>query len=289
MAQTVDKRFLGQIATGIGFTHDMIDPSVGGHMGFAADHRYWVNSANYIPRPLIPILIQAPRFLEYLNDAPKRREIMRSVLENHPITIEGINGKLNVARDSSPYGASGEIQEEVVNVTREPSTPTFTWFDKQGRAISTIWEDYIRMALMEEETKIAGVHMQTGNRPDDHLADLYAFTMLFIEPDPTHRKVVKAALCTNMFPGDGPDWTMRMDKTANMQLQQLTIPFTAITQHGSGVRRVAQNVLDGISVAGANPYHRAAFIDEIAPDVKAVASGYQHQVEQVRQDVSRVG
>ena len=103
------------------------------------------------------------------------------------------------------------------------------------------------------------------------------------------RKVVKAALCTNMFPGDGPDWTMRMDKTSNMQLQQITIPFTAITQHGTGVRRVAQSVLDGISVRGANPYHRAAFINEIAPDVMAAASGYNHQVEQIRQDAVRLG
>lgn len=289
MAQTVEKRFLSQSAFGIGFTHDMIDTSVGGHMGFSADHRYWVNSANYIPRPLIPIVIQGPRFYQYMNDSAKRLEIFRSVMENHPITIEGINGKLNVARDSSPYGASGEIQEEVVNVTREPSTPTFTWFDKQGRAISTIWEDYIRNALMEEETKVAGVHMQSGNGPEDHLADLYAFTMLFIEPDPTHRKVVKAALCTNMFPGDGPDWTMRMDKTSNMQLQQITIPFTAITQHGTGVRRVAQSILDGISIKGANPHHRAAFISEIAPDVMSAASGYKHQVEQVRSDSVALG
>jgi hypothetical protein len=131
--------------------------------------------------------------------------------------------------------------------------------------------------------------MQSGNGPEDHLADLYAFTMLFIEPDPTHRKVVKAALCTNMFPGDCPDWTMRMDKTSNMQLQQITIPFTAITQHGTGVRRVAQSVLDGISIKGANPHHRAAFISEIAPDVMSAASGYKHQVEQVRADAVALG
>jgi hypothetical protein len=84
MAQTVEKRFLSQSAFGIGFTHDMIDASVGGHMGFSADHRYWVNSANYIPRPLIPIVIQGPRFYQYMNDSAKRLEIFRRLHEDNP-------------------------------------------------------------------------------------------------------------------------------------------------------------------------------------------------------------
>ena len=276
MAVSIEDRFLSGRAAHIGMTNPSLDPSMGGQLGYDKDLRYWVHNANLKQMNLIPILIEGPRAWRYLNNPEKRYEILRAMVELHPRSIEGLDATLNVAVDGTPVSGDGQQQQEFTNVTREVSQPTIVWDDKYGRPIGFTLEDWVLTSMADPATKVANIITQDGERPNDMLPDNYTMTMLFIEPDPTHRYVIKSFLCTNMFPqGKIADYTARRDVTQPMNLVQYSQQFTALTTVGAGVNQVAQSVLDGIQFTGANPNLRAAFIQEISKDVLAAANtGY---------------
>ena len=67
-----------------------------------------------------------------------------------------------------------------------------------------------------------------------------------------------------------------------MNLQELTIEFTALTQRSNGVDYWAQQILNTIKITDANPYMRDAFYKDIAADVQRANTGYAKSVEDVR-------
>ena len=233
--------------------------------------------------------MEAPRFFQYLSNPDKWRDALRAMVELHPRTIEGLNSTLTVDVDSTPVGGAGEIQQEFTNVTRARSEPSFTWDEKYGRPFGTMLENWITQGMMDPATKVANIGTLAGQRPNDMLPDQYAMTMLFIEPDPMHRHVLKAWLITNMFPQGTGDITGRRDITSPLPLQQINVTFSALTQVGAGVNAVAQAVLDGINITNANPNLRAAFIQEIAPDVMATRNGYGVQTQEMGDTAINIG
>lgn len=288
-ATNVQDRFLGGKAASLGLRNPVVDPTIGGQMGFGPDLRYYTNNANQKQQNLIPILIEAPRAFQYLNDPEKRVAILRAMVEIHPRSIEGLDASMNVQVDGTPVSGDGQQQQEFVNVTREVSQPTFVWDEKYGRPFGLTLEDWVSQCMADPATKIANVVTLAGDRPTDMLPDQYAMTMLFIEPDPTMRSVIKAFLCTNMFPqGKVADYTGRRDITQAFQLVQYSQQFTALTQTGPGVNLIAQSVLEGINVTNANPNLRAAFIQEISKDVMATQTGFAHQVSEFQRSAISV-
>lgn len=284
-ATTVQDRFLAGRAAHLGMQNPSLDPTFGGQLGYGPDYRYWVNNANQKQQNLIPILMEAPRAFQYLNNPEKRVEVLRAMVELHPRSIEGLDASMNVQVDGTPVSGDGQQQQEFVNVTREVSQPTFTWDEKYGRPFGLTLEDWVSQTMADPATKVANVVTIDGDRPTDMLPDKYTMTMLFIEPDPTMRFVIKAFLCTNMFPqGKIADYSARRDITQPMNLVQYSQQFTALTQVGAGVNQLAQRVLEGININNANPNLRAAFLQEIAKDVLAARNGYGPQVADFAQN-----
>ena len=157
-----------------------------------------------------------------------------------------------------------------------------------GMPVASFFRSWITHLMMDPHSKVANIGTLSGNKPTDMLADMYAATMIFIEPDPTHTKVVKSWLCTNMFPTGTGEIVGRRDLTAAGEQTTYDINFTALTQFGLGVDQFAQTRLDGINITGANPYLRPAFINEISADVRAAAVGYENQVEQLGSNALRL-
>lgn len=261
----------------------VLNPVYGGQMGFGPDLREWVNNAAYVQRNLIPILVEAPRFFQFFDDPQLWVNVLRSMVELHPRSIEGLQDSLTVDTDSTPVGGAGEIQQEFTNVTRPRSEPVFVWDERYGRPYFNMFQYWITYGLMDPATKIANIGTLAGARPTDMLPDQYAMTMMFIEPDPLHRYVNKAWLCTNMFPTSTGDSTGKRDLTTALTLQSMNITFTALTQVGAGVNAVAQRFLDAINITNANPHQRAAFIQQVAADVAAAPKGYQPQTAEFGQ------
>jgi hypothetical protein len=127
--------------------------------------------------------------------------------------------------------------------------------------------------MKDPETKYANIATITGRGPTDMLLDRYSATMLFIEPDPTHRYVLDAWVTTNMFPKGTGQISAKRDLTSPGEIRTLDIDFTGVSQYGAGVRRFAQEILTNIDITGANPFLRNSFIQRISADVLAAGDG----------------
>lgn len=266
----------------------MLDLTKGGQFGYSPVVKEWVSNQAYVRRQLIPILLEAPDFFQMMPNPAKWVQTLRALVELHPRTIEGFNAALTVETNDHPVGGAGEMQDEFVDVKRVRTEPKFTFHEKYGMPIQTFLYNWITYGLMDPETKTAMVGTlgaRSGNKgyPENMLANWYSMTMLFIEPDPTHRKVVKAWITTNMFPKGTGDIIGKRDLTTGSELLELNIDFTGISQYNLGTIIMAQKILDSINIQNANPFLREAFVSGYDKNVKAATdAGYEHGSETLK-------
>lgn len=259
----------------------MVNPKYGGQFGYAPNLGEWVSNTSYVRRNLVCLLLEAPRFFNYMPEPNMWISTLKALFETHAQTWDGLKGQLNVESAETPVGGGGEMHQDPVNVTRERSEPTLTVTDRYGRPFQNFFQDWITYGIGDPDNKIPQVYTIAGTRPEDHLADIYAATALFFEPDPTHTKVNRAWLCANMYPTNAGTYEGKKDPTNQMEKLELNIPFTAETQHGLGPIMFAQAILDRINLTGANPNMRPAFLSAIAADVEAQGLGWKAGGEQL--------
>lgn len=260
----------------------ILDLKNGGQQGWAPNLTEWVSNQAYVSRPLICILLEAPRMFTVMPDSNKWIASLKALFELHARSIEGFSAGLKVDTEEHPVGGAGEQQQEVVNVTRERSQPKFTFVEKYGRPIQTLLEYWIRYGLMDPETKYALLSTIGGSEVKDLLADWYSATCLFVVPDPLHKNVDKAWITTNMFPLSNGDITAKRDLTASQEMLTLDIEFSGISQYGMGVNQFAQQILNNINTLNSDPFMRPSFVNRVSPDVDAQnTTGYKSWTEKV--------
>lgn len=281
MSRLTDAILSANKAYSAGLKAPMLDLKNGGQMGFAPDFSQYISTQSYIRRNMFCLLLEAPKGFKFLQDGESYIATLKALVELHASTIDGLSSGLSVQTSETPVGGSGQVMEHVTNVTEEVSKPSFGFVEKYGMPVSNFFRQWITMLLMDPYTKTANINTLAGGKPTDMLADIYSATMIFIETDPTHSKVQKAWLCTNMFPKSNGEVTGKRDLTSAGEEVTHSIEFSALTQTGVGVIQLAQQLLDGISIVGANPYLRPAFISDIEADVRAAANGFESQVEKL--------
>lgn len=285
MGRLSDSILGSNVAMARGVTGVMLNPLRGGQMGYAPNYTEWVNNQQYIRKNLIPILLEAPTGFQYLPNPEMWIGTLRAIIELHAQRITGLSATLEVETASTPFGGSGQQQEDPTNVTESQSQVTIELNEKYGMPFARFFDGWIRHLVMDPYSKYATINtLTTGPRVPDMLADRYSMTCLFIEPDPSHTTVVKAWLGTGMFPKSGVEITGSRDLTAAGEQMNYSISFTGIYQYGLGVNQFAQKILDNISITDASPYTMAAFIDGISADVAATSVGYTSSVANTAND-----
>ena len=280
MARLTDALITGAYTRDI--DRPILDLKYGGQQGWAPNLAEYTSNQAYVSRPLICILLEAPRMFTVMPDSQKWISSLKALFELHARSIDGMNAGLKVDVEEHPVGGAGEQQQEVVNVTRERSQPKFTFIEKYGRPIQTLLEYWIRYGLMDPETKYALLGTMGKSEVKDLLADWYSATCLFMQPDPMHKKIDKAWITTNMFPLANGDITGKRDLTASQEMLTLDIEFSGISQYGLGVNQFAQTILDQINTTNADPFMRPAAFNRISPDVDAAnTNGYKSWTEAV--------
>jgi len=264
------------------FRRQMLNPNYSGVMGWSPNPTHWVSKTGYVRRNIIPIVLRAPEGFRYLPKPNDWYAAVRAVFETHPISIEGLNSTLTVSVSETPYGGAGEQFQDPTNVTRERTSLSFTIPDLAGAPVNALLETWIQYLIMDPETKTALVNTFTPEqRPTDMLADIYSMDMLFIEPDPQQAKVIRSWIVYNMFPLSGGEVIGRRDITTDMESVRYNIPMAGIAQIGNGVNSFAQDVLNGMAVAGANPLHRRAYTEGIDKDIVNAAAGFGNQISEL--------
>lgn len=259
----------------------MLDGAYGGQQGWSPNLNEWVSNQAYVSRPIIPILLEAPKLFTVLPDSYKWVAALKSMFELHAQSWDGFNSSLKVDWDEHAVGGAGEMQQEVVNVTRERTQPKWSGTEKYGRPFQTLLDYWIRYGLMDPETKFALAGTLGDDSVEDLLADWFTASAIFIRPDPLHRKVDHAWLCVNMMPEGNGELTGKRDLTTGQELLKLDIQFSSITQTGAGVKLFAQNILDNIRTQYADPSMRPSAINRVSPDVASINRGYKQWTETV--------
>lgn len=268
----------------------MSNLELGGQGGWAPNLTEWVNNQAYVSRPLICIMLEAPKMFSVMPDSYKWIASLKALFELHAKSIEGMNASLKPEFDTHDVGGAGEKQHEVVDMKREASVPKFTFVEKYGRPIQTLLNYWMRYGMMDAEAKYALLGTLGNPNIKDLLADWYTATCLFIVPDPLHKTVDKAWITTNMMPQGEGDVTAKRDLSTGQEILTLDIEFTGLSQYGLGVNKFAQTILDQISTTNADPSMRASFIDRVSADVLAAANGYRNDLQKVgTQAVTRMG
>lgn len=265
----------------MGSTSPMLDLTFGGQFGWSPNIAQFVSNQSYVRRNIICLLMEAPRFFMQMPNPEIWIAALKSLVETHARTIEGFNMGLEVEWEEHPVGGAGEMQQEITNVTRARTTPSFTFVEKYGMPIQTFLQNWIQYGMMDPDTKypLIATISNTANIPTDMLADWYTGTILVIEPDPTHTRVVKAWLTTNFMPKGTGEIIGKRDLTVAHELNTITIEFSGITQVGLGVNAFAQSVLNDISLTSANPYLRPSFLQTQDTNVaKVTNTGYAEGV-----------
>lgn len=256
-------------------TH-MLDIEHGGQHGWAPDLSAWVSNQAYIRRNLICILLEAPRFFSKMTNPEKYTASLKALFELHARTIEGLNGGLTVDFDEHPVGGAGEMQQEITDVKRARSEPTFTFVEKYGMPIQTFLSMWIRYGMADPNTKYPLIGT-LADAPGDMLADWFTASCLFIEPDPIHKRVVKSWVGTNMMPKGTGEIIGKRDLTSASEVTTLSVEFTGIYQFGmgkDGTNQFAQSILDGLNLSKADPMLAPSFISKINSDISSAANGY---------------
>ncbi len=209
---------------------------------------------------------------------------LKSLVELHPRSIEGLNMTLTAEFQDNPVGGAGEQQSDWSDTKRAQSTPTFAWVEKYGLVVNRLLEGWITGLLGDPITKyptvVANDNWRNGTTRD-LLPDYRSATMIFIEPDPNHIDVQRAWLCCNMMPKTAGDAVGSRDLTQGGQFAEYSVEFTAMTQVGAGVNMFARRLLQSMNLNGMNPNLQAPFIDKVSADVEAQNVGYANQMNEV--------
>lgn len=277
-------KLLGSQAFGGQMSQYVLDPTFGGQGGWSNDLTQWLNNQAYVSKQIFAIVLEAPAFFSQMGNPKKWVEILRAFFETHVKTIEGLHSGIEWTFEEHPVGGAGEMQSEVVDAKRAVSAPVVSVVDKVGLPFQNFFRSWGQYGMMDPDTKYA-LATNLDNAPDQAwTAEQYTATVIFIEPDASHKKVVKAWLCTNMMPHNNGEEDGRRDLTAAGELLTLSIEFTALTQTGVGVRTLAQTLLDGLNKTNANPYLRPAFIQDISSEVAVAEDTYANTMAVVAEE-----
>ena len=239
----------------------------------------WISNQANVQRNIIPVVIRAPKFFNYMPEPEKWIESYKALMELHASAITGLTSGLTVDVDTHAVGGAGEEQEEVTNVKRAKSVVSTTFKEKANKAITKYLDTYIRYGIMDPDTKkplVADLIDSIDKIGGMYTADFYTGTVLYIEPDVTQKYVVDSWLCTNLFPKSNGERTGKRDIHNAGEVPELTIEWGGITMNNNVVSDLAEKILKDLTVLTTIPDNdMVAPASEISPDVAGSAVGFQ--------------
>jgi hypothetical protein len=256
----------------------MLNPTMGGHFGYDSEYTEVINSAAYIRKNIVLVMIKAPTGVDFLDNPELWRASMRAFFELHPKVIEGFARGLEVEFAETPVGAAGEMQEHATDVKRARTQLAITIDEKDGMPFAALLEGWIMELIMNPNTKVADV-MTRANRPTDLLPDVQGCTLLAYEPNAQHTAPLKAWLGTHIMPRNSGENVGRREMTAASELTTYNIPFTGVWQSTNGVLKFAERLMAAMNISGANANARPAFMDAIDANVLATKKSYENGME----------
>ena len=228
----------------------------------------WINNTPYVSGNLIFILLDYPKFFDYLDNKDEMKSWLKSITELHSDTIEGYTKTMTVNFGETAIGGTSEVVQAALNTVIAKSEPVMTFTEKLGKPFEKFWNFYISYGIKDAYTKHALISTLESYDGDAWTLDKSSFSGIAIELDPTGTQVVEAYLSVNMQPTTSGDVSNKKDKTADGEYRVLSIPFTAITISTESVRKLAQTLIDTLSLNYIDPNATPIAYDDAHSDLQ---------------------
>lgn len=268
---------------------NVLNLAVQGQQGYITDMAYYPSATDYIRKPLIVKVLQAPVGLTYMPNAAAYIAAYKNLIENWMQSWSGFNRTLAVSVNETQIGNSGESFQTPSRVARARSQITSTIVEKDRRPVIRFLEDYTRYLIMDPDVGhalLSGV----SDKFTDQLADIYGGTIIAFEPDKTFRYVENAFLVTNFFPYNDIG-----ENIGSRQLQQdgeiatYNLSWTGFQKVGYAVDKLAQAFMDAQRVTGIDPSYQPTFVSGVDSNVGAVKTGYSEQINLLKSSLVSPG
>lgn len=266
----------------------VLNLGVQGQQGYITDMAFYPSSTDYIRKPTIFKVLQAPVGLTMMPDAAVYIAAYKNLIENMMQSWTGLNKTLNVSNQETQLGQAGEVFQTPSRVSRARSQLTSTVVEKDNMPVIRFLEDMTRYLIGDPDVGHALLSGVT-DAFTDQLADIYGGTILAYEPDKTFRKVQRAWLITNFWiTGDIGE------NTGSRQLQQdgetvtYNLTWTGWQKVGYAVDKLAQSFMDSVRVTGIDPQYQDTFIKNVDSNVTAISqTGYLEQIVNLKRTMVR--
>lgn len=286
-------RFTDSVAQpGVGpaaFTNaTMVNTLTGGYHGFTANLARYVDNASFRQQQLICIVLETPGFIAHLDHPEIWHGNIKTMMEKHSRTITGFQRALQVEEISQTAGGAGAMHQDPSNVTQQQPAPNHEIDEKYGFPHGTTLEWWIRLGIMDQDAKVPLI-MTYPNPPKDLLPDMYSMTCLYIEPDPTHLKVINSYLMVNMWPKGSGVRESRRDKSSGPGLVTHSIEWAGTAIMNYAVDLMAERFLVDMRLQDANP-HTQDLPDRFknpTADVDATGHGFREDIGKTRAEQVR--
>lgn len=262
---------------GYGGTNRYI-PVLGGKIN-GTTYQEWIANTPYVRMNVIPVMLDYPRFLDYMPNSSQWIMILKAMMEVQPLSIDGFNSTVNLEFDESP-ATRHEMLEEATNATRERTSITYNYKERANRSIQNYLDIWIRYGIMDPDTMspLVTQYIPDPSKVGIYLPNFKGCTMLYIEPDLLRRSVVNAWFCTNMQPKTTGEISGKADIRSGAEAPELSIGFTSITINNQATKELAQSILSKINVINSIPdVDLLPTDDSVHSEIAAHNSGYDRK------------
>lgn len=259
----------------------MVDLTKGGMNGMQANYAAFYANTDYVSRKARVIMLTAPEGWEYFPDGQTYIDMLKAIVEVHAQSWEGFTSTGSVASEQTAMNGGGEQQHTPTKVTREPSVPVLSISEKYGLPVLATFESMVYDLIMHPENGLATLYT-LPNKPKHQLPNIYSFSILVYEPDPTFQYAVRAQIISNMYPQMTPENTMRFDLTAEGERATYSITFNGFTQRGRGVLDFANKMIKEAAIVGTSPELQPAMITKISDDVSRGKGGFAEYLKEAQ-------
>lgn len=258
------------------------DITFGGQNGYLINPQQLIlGNTPYVRQQIRAVLITAPGAMAFMENPQYQYTALKSLIELRSQKIDGLKSDITNDFDGFNYGNAGEKLEAVTKSSRAVSTPSHEWAVTYGMAEIRWWAEYSRLLILDPDLQAPGIIYSPAfiNAGLPYLANMYTFTTLYYEPDPTFTYPTNAWLCTNMQPREVSGIIGKAEKGGGSSIEPLNIEFTSATLIGEGVYNLAKAYMDGINLQNLRPLALQPYVNGIDPNVSAAVIGLASEVD----------
>ena len=233
---------------GVGSETYVARPDMGGQLGvgFSAAN---IDAATPLTfSPTFFIVLHLPTM--YTKDNPKFAKMLKTIIENCPKQITGIDFGYNLETQKTPAGHDGQEMAVPTKTKRSAVNPSMVFQELTGNLIWNTFRQWI-FDINDPDTYASMAHVKGGAQ--NFVSSAYSMTCMAIQFDPTMapEQIIDAAIYSNMFPTatDNIGFERQISTT---NVRERTIQFEAIVRHNAYVRSLAVQIAKELQLAKAD-------------------------------------